>query len=296
MLQTCIIFNPSARGNKAESFCSKLEALCQGSALRRTTGPGGARALAAQAVHEGFSTIVAAGGDGTANEVVNGIGDVPGGFSSARLAILPLGTINVFARELGLPRNLQGVAKAITAAKERVIDLGVAEFQRDGKPERRYFLQLAGAGIDSRAIELVSWGLKKKIGPLAYVWAGFKALLEKQPNITVDAGRRVSGELILVGNGKFYGGSFAAFPKASLEDGMLDVCVIEKVAVLRVVELLLGYFSGNLFRFCPAVHLSAPKMTFASDSRALLQVDGENAGDLPVTFSVLPKVLRVVAP
>jgi diacylglycerol kinase family enzyme len=72
--------------------------------------------------------------------------------------------------------------------------------------------------------------------------------------------------------------------------------VIEKVSVMRVIELLLGYLSGNLFRFSSAVHLSSPKMTFAGDSRVLLQVDGENAGELPVTFSVLPKVLRVVAP
>ena len=248
------------------------------------------------AVREGFSTIVAAGGDGTANEVVNGIGDVPGGFASARLAILPLGTINVFARELGLPRSLPSVAKAIFAGAERVIDLGMAEFLRDGKQERRYFLQLAGAGIDSRAIELVSWELKKKIGPLAYVWAGLQALLEKQPLITVDARQRVTGELALLGNGKFYGGSFAAFPNASLQDGLLDICVIEKVAVLCVFELMLGFFTGNLFRFCSAAHLSSASVTFTSDTRVLLQVDGENAGELPVTFSILPKVLRVIAP
>ena len=239
-VSTFIIFNPSARGTKAESFCAKLDALCPNSSLRRTSGPGQARTLAAQAVREGFSTIVAAGGDGTANEVVNGIGDVPGGFATARLALLPLGTINVFARELGLPRDLPGIAKAIAVGAEKVIDLGVADFRRDGQTERRYFLQLAGAGIDSRAIDLVSWELKKKVGPLAYVWAGLRALCEKQPVITVDAGRQVSGELALLGNGKFYGGSFAAFPKASLQDGLLDVCVIEKVRVLRILEFVLG--------------------------------------------------------
>ena len=102
--------------------------------------------------------------------------------------------------------------------------------------------------------------------------------------------------MALLGNGKFYGGSFAAFPKASLQDGLLDVCVIEKVGVLRVLEFLLGWASGNLFRFSSAIHLSSATVTLTSDNRVLLQVDGENAGELPVTFSVLPKVLRVVAP
>lgn len=161
-MQTCVIFNPSARGEKAEVFCSKIASLYPNCVVRRTAAKGQARTLAAQAVREGFSTVVAAGGDGTANEVVNGIGDVPGGFATSRLGILPLGTVNVFARELGLPRTFPGVAKAIALGREQVIDLGKAEFYIDGKPESRYFLQLAGAGLDSRAIELVSWELKKK--------------------------------------------------------------------------------------------------------------------------------------
>ncbi|HUD84171.1 MAG TPA: diacylglycerol kinase family protein, partial [Candidatus Saccharimonadales bacterium] len=166
-MQTCVIFNPSARGEKAEAFCSRLASLHPNCVVRRTTARGQARSLAAQAVREGFSTVVAAGGDGTANEVVNGIGDVPGGFAVSRLGILPLGTVNVFARELGLPRTVPGVAKAIALGKEKAIDLGKAEFSGRGKAEGRYFLQLAGAGVDSRAIELLSWELKKKIGPLA---------------------------------------------------------------------------------------------------------------------------------
>lgn len=295
-MQTCVIFNPSARGEKAEAFCSRLASLHPNCVVRRTTARGQARSLAAQAVREGFSTVVAAGGDGTANEVVNGIGDVPGGFAASRLGILPLGTVNVFARELGLPRTVPGVAKAIALGKEKAIDLGKAEFSGRGKAEGRYFLQLAGAGVDSRAIELLSWELKKKIGPLAYVWAGLRAVREKQPVITVEAGERVSGQLVLLGNGRFYGGSFAVFPKACLQDGLLDICVIEKLAVLRVIELALGIITGRLYRFCPALHLRSSSVTLTSSSRVLLQLDGENAGELPVTFSVLPKVLRVIVP
>jgi YegS/Rv2252/BmrU family lipid kinase len=264
--------------------------------VRRTTAQGEARNLAAQAVRDGFSTVIAAGGDGTANEVVNGMGDVPGGFAASRLGILPLGTINVFARELGLPRTVRGVAKAIAQGREMAIDLGKAEFSGNGKAECRYFVQLAGAGVDSRAIELVSWELKKRIGPLAYVWAALRAAREEQPVITLDAGRQATGQLVLLGNGRFYGGSFAVFPKACLQDGLLDICVIEKLSARRVIELAMGIVTGRLYRFCPALHLCSTSATLSSSSRVLVQLDGENAGELPVTFSVLPKVLRVIVP
>jgi diacylglycerol kinase (ATP) len=277
-------------------FCSKIGSLYPNCVVRRTTAAGQARTLAAQAVREGFSTVVAAGGDGTANEVVNGIGDVPGGFATSRFGILPLGTVNVFARELGLPNTFPGVAKAIALGREKLIDLGRAEYSCNGKMETRYFLQLAGAGIDARAVEIVSWKLKKKIGPLAYVWAALRAILEKHPLISVDAGNRVSGQQVLLGNGRFYGGSFAVFPSACLDDGLLDVCVVETVSVLRVFELALGFVTGNLYRFCPALHLRSSIVKLTSPNRVALQLDGENAGELPVTFSVLPNVLRVIVP
>ncbi|HEY3912861.1 MAG TPA: diacylglycerol kinase family protein [Verrucomicrobiae bacterium] len=295
-MQTCIIFNPSARGEKAAAFCSKLASLYPNCVLRGTTGPGEARTLAAQAVREGFGTVVAAGGDGTANEVVNGIGDVPNGFKTSRLAILPLGTVNVFARELGLPRNLPAVAKAIALGNEMQIDLGKVEYQGVDKPETRYFLQLAGAGLDSRAVALVSWELKKKIGPFAYVWAGLRAVREKQALITVTAGDLASGELVMVGNGRFYGGSFAVFPAASLQDGLLDVCIIDKVTPVRAAQVVMGIVTGRLYRFVPARQLRSSTVLLTSSVPVILQVDGENVGQLPAMFSLLPKVLRVVVP
>ena len=106
-MSICVIFNPSARGEKAKKFRAHLEEAGHDWALKPTTRPGAARSLAAEAVREGFKTIVAAGGDGTLNEVLNGMADVPEGFSTARLGVLPLVTINVFARELRLPLNIQ---------------------------------------------------------------------------------------------------------------------------------------------------------------------------------------------
>lgn len=295
-MQTCLIFNPSARGQRAEAFCNQLGSLYPKCVVRRTGAQGQARLLAAQAVREGFATIIAAGGDGTANEVVNGIADIPQGLASVRLGIVPLGTVNVFARELGLPRDGAGAARALAAGREMAIDLGCAEFIEGGHGTCRHFLQLAGAGLDARAVQLVSWELKKKTGPLAYVAAGCKALLEDQPLITVEGAGQVSGELVLLGNGRYYGGSFEVFPRADLRDGLLNICVLPKANVWSSLQALLGMATGRVLRFWPSRHFRVSTVTLRSPSRVGLQLDGEYAGELPVRFSVLPRALRVIVP
>jgi diacylglycerol kinase (ATP) len=258
--------------------------------------PGQARQLAAQAVRDGFATVIAAGGDGTANEVVNGIADVPQGLASVRLGIVPLGTVNVFARELGLPRDWAGAARTLAAGRELAIDLGSAEFTANGRAESRLFLQLAGAGLDARAVELVSWELKKKTGPLAYLAAGCKALREEHPLITVEGVGPAAGQLVLLGNGRYYGGSFEFFPQASLRDGRLDICVLARVSVWRGLQALMGMATGQVLRFWPSRHFRSSTVTLTSSSRVGLQLDGEYAGELPVKFSVLPRALRVIVP
>jgi YegS/Rv2252/BmrU family lipid kinase len=295
-VQTCLIFNPSAKGQKAAAFRSRLGDLCPECIVHLTRKPGDARQLAAQAVLDGFTTIIAAGGDGTANEVVNGLADVPQGLATARLGIFPLGTINVFARELGLPRDLAGAARTLKAGHELAIDLGRADFTANGHAQCRHFLQLAGAGLDARAVELVSWELKKKTGPVAYAVAALKALRETQHVITVEGAGSVSGQLVLLGNGRFYGGSFEVFSEASLRDGLLDVCVMPTVNFWRPLQLALGLATGHAHRFWTARHFRSAALTLRSSGRVGFQLDGEYAGELPVTFSVRSQALRVIVP
>jgi diacylglycerol kinase (ATP) len=154
-VRVCIIFNPTARGDKARHFRKHLSEFAGGVALKPTQAPGDGRRLAAEAVRDGFDTLVAAGGDGTVNEVLNGIAEAPEGFARARLAVLPLGTVNVFARELGLPLRLLPAWQAFLTGSERRIDVPFAEFTAaDGSRQRRHFVQLAGAGLDARAISV----------------------------------------------------------------------------------------------------------------------------------------------
>src|SRR5262249_44878040 len=125
-MKICVIFNPTARGEKAKHFQAHLASLSSQCLLKPTSGPGAGRALAGEAVEQGFGTIVAAGGDGTVNEVLNGIGDAADGFQRARLAVLPLGTVNVFAKELRIPSGLPAAWKLVREGSEARIDLAEA--------------------------------------------------------------------------------------------------------------------------------------------------------------------------
>ena len=292
-----MIFNPAARGDKARRLRRQLDVIRQQSTLKATASPDDARWLAAQAVAEGFDLIVAAGGDGTANEVLNGIGDTPEGFARARLGVLPLGTVNVFARELKIPMKVERAWEVILQGREQKIDLPRVEYSAKGKPQRRYFCQLAGAGLDARAIELVDWRHKKNVGKLAYVIAGLRALRERKPLVTVRAnGQSTTGELVVVGNGRFYGGSFALLPQADLRDGVLDICVVQRVnwsGLFRSAPglLLRGKLPGSV-----AKNFSAATFELMSESPAAFELDGEWVGNLPVTFAVEREKLRVVVP
>ena len=296
-MRICVIFNPAARGNKARRFRRYLGEMSQQCAFKATTGPGDAWRFAQAAVATGYDVIVAAGGDGTVNEVLNGIGDDPDGFARTRLGVLPLGTVNVFARELKIPLKLERAWKVLRRGNEQKIDLGRADFFDDGKPQSRYFMQLGGAGLDARAIELVSWKLKKNAGPIAYVVAGFQALAEKQPRISVNAnGNKLEGELALFGNGKFYGGSFHIFPGAHLSNGRLDVCVFPRVNVPTLLRLAPGFLIRQKLSGHRVHRLRATKFEMTSDVPAAFELDGEWIGSLPATFSVEQQKLRVVVP
>lgn len=295
-MRACIIFNPTARGNKARHFRAHLDEFAPGLALKPTQAPGDGRRLAAETVREGFDTIVAAGGDGTLNEVLNGIGDVPDGFACARLAVLPLGTVNVFARELGLPLRLREAWQTIRQGSERKIDVAFAEFTApDGARQRRYFVQMAGAGLDALAISLVDWELKKRMAQFAYVLAGFKALRSPQARITVEADDQcVTGELVLVGNGRFYGGSLPVFPQARLDDGLLDVCVFPKVSLSLVARYAVGFVTGRPLVPRAVQMLRVPRVKISSEATVLFEVEGDLCGALPVELGVRPGALRVV--
>ena len=296
-MRICVIFNPTARGEKARRFHRHLAEIGARCTLMQTAAIEDARRLGAEAVRDGFEIIVAAGGDGTLNEVLNGIADVPDGFQRARLGVLPLGTVNVFARELGIPRRFDRAWQTILEARETRVDLPMVEYAGNGARSRRCFAQLAGAGLDARAIELVHWPLKKRIGPLAYVVAGLNALLQQPSKITVTDGRRtVTGELVLIGNGRLYGGEFRIFPEADLRDGLLEVCVFPRVNWLTLARCCAPLMLRHRLPLRETANFRSATFSLSGSPPAPLEVDGEFIGHVPATFSIQRSGLRVIVP
>ncbi len=271
MTKQIVIFNPAARGEKAQRLRKFLDAHAgPGIALRPTTGPGHARELAAAAVAEGATTFVAAGGDGTINEVVNGLVPHP-----VPLGILPLGTANVFARELGIPLRLTRAWEVVQRQRVATVDLGCVEAQG----VRRYFVQLAGVGFDATAIRETSWELKKKFGPLSYLWGGLRTLW-LWPHAPA----------VFIGNGRFYGGPFKLFPQAQLADGRLDICRLPRASLWGALLVVLGCHTAR--RDVEYFQTES----YEHDGAQPFEVDGELAGTTPVRFTVAPRALRVIVP
>ena len=296
-MRICVIFNPTAKGDKARRFRRHLDRIGQEATLKLTDGPNHARDLAAEAVREGFGLIVAAGGDGTLNEVLNGIADEPDGCERTRLGVLPLGTVNVFARELAIPLRFAAGWETIQGGRERWIDLGCVEFSGASGGGRRYFSQLAGAGLDARAVELVDWGTKKKVGYLAYVLAGLRALRQPPAKITVTTDDfETTGQSVVLGNGQLYGGNFRVFPDADLGDGLLDVCVFPRFGWATLFWCTPRVLTRRTLPPRAVRRLQAPAVTLSSTAAVPVQVDGELVGHLPATFSVARQSLRVIVP
>lgn len=296
-MRICVIFNPSARGDKARRFRALLHQISARADLQETRAKGEAQRLAAAAVQSGFDTLVAAGGDGTVHEVLNGMAEAPDGLTRTRLGVLPLGTVNVWARERQLPVASEAAWSVILQNHEIRQDLPWVEWDTTAGRVRRYFVQLAGTGLDARAINLVSWRLKQRIGSLAYIVAGLKALTHPAPLITVSGGPApVEGRLVLLGNGRFYGGGFTIFPEANPHDGLLNARVFPRtdwVTLVRSGPTLLARK-----RLPAGVGRSevAASFTLTAKGQVPFELDGETAGELPATFGLIPSALRVLAP
>lgn len=256
-----------------------------------------ARTLAAEAVRDGFEVIAAAGGDGTIHEVLNGLADTPDGLARVRFGVIPLGTANAFAREHRLPRDIRRAWGVVCAGREARVDLLRVEFQAGGHARWGVAAQLGGAGVDARAVELVQWQSKQRWGWASYVLAGLRAVADKPPPVTVHSGDRVvSGEQVLIGNGRLYAGPFVVFPAASPCDGRLDVCVVPRVRWTTVLACCWGVATNRLSRVGQARHFQAEAVSLTAPGRVPLELDGEVVGELPATCSVLPGALRLLVP
>jgi YegS/Rv2252/BmrU family lipid kinase len=282
-----LIFNPKARSQKADRVRRFLMTHANHFALYATNHGEEARELAAEFAARGEPVVIAAGGDGTLNAVVSGLAG-----SRTALGILPSGTMNVFARELGIPfGRLDKAFEVITEGHIREIDL----FTANGSP----FIQMAGVGFDARVIEETPWESKKLLGPLAYLVAAVKVLGEKPPEMEVvfPDGRRVTGVAVLAGNGSLYGGQFRLFRKADNRDSRIDVLVFREHGYRFVLDSLAGLARGGVDLSESAGYFQADSFTVTCGVETPVEIDGEWLGRFKeVRFTESARRLRVLAP
>ena len=282
-----LIFNPKARSQKGEKVLRFLMAHANRFAMYATNHAGEARDLAARFAKEGEPVVIAAGGDGTLNEVVSGLAG-----SKTILGVLPAGTMNVFAREMGIPfDSLERAFQVIERGFVRDVDL----FEANGSP----FVQMAGVGFDAMVIEETTWESKKMLGPLAYLLAGVRVLGAKPPKIEVVCadGRREEGVAVLTGNGALYGGPFKFFRNASNHDSKLDVLVYKESGYRLVLDSLRGLATGGIDLMESTICFQSEEFTVRADREVPVQVDGELAGrSSEIHFVESANRLRVIAP
>lgn len=282
-----LIFNPKARSQRGQRALRFVEEMAGRVELFATTHEDEARELAQRFAASGTPVVIAAGGDGTVNAVVRGLAG-----SNTALAILPTGTMNVFARELGIP--LDNLAKAFAVIERgwvRDIDL----FEANQVP----FVQMAGIGFDATVIERTTWKAKKSLGPLAYLLAAVRVLGEHPPQLEVVCadGRRESGVAVLAGNGTLYGGPFKFFRKADNQDSMLDVLVYKEAGYRLVLDLVRGLAAGGVDLVSSARYLQTAAFVVRADGEVPVEVDGELLGRFrEIHFAEARTRLRVIAP
>jgi YegS/Rv2252/BmrU family lipid kinase len=284
--KTLVILNPAARSDKASRLRERIAALSGGASMRLTSEAGDARHIAAEAVREGFEVVIAAGGDGTLNEVVNGIGGSP-----VRLGILPVGTMNVFATELGIPQgNLERAWSIIEQGKVVEVDLP--------KANDTHFIQLAGVGLDAEVVRKTTADSKRALGPLSYLLTLVQVAAHKPSRVMLEAegGRISEGSFALIGNGRLYGGPFPVFQRASLFDGLLDVLVFQNQSHWDVVRYFQAIAFGTHPQLPDVEYFQTSTLRVTSSGDVPVELDGEVAGMLPCLFSVSSQKLRVLAP
>jgi diacylglycerol kinase (ATP) len=255
---------------------------------RHTEQPGDAAALAATAHPGGYDVVCVIGGDGTVNEAINGLAG-----SEVPLAIIPTGTVNVLAMELGIPLDPPDALGVIDRHSVSWIDLGLAG--------DRYFALMAGIGMDAEVVATVSPVLKRTLKEGAFAVQGVVTYLtHDHPLLRVDDGDHVmDGYFVVFGNASNYAGSFGITPYADMRDGLLDVCVLQDVSFLNTAWYWLAALVNS--------HLKHPKVQYFRTEAAevsavepgmevLVQTDGEVAGKLPLVCRVAPRALRVLVP
>jgi YegS/Rv2252/BmrU family lipid kinase len=285
-----VIYNPVARRASARKVALATAFLRErgfSPELFTTEKKGDAESFAREAARKNPFAVIAAGGDGTVNEVVNGIV-----WSDTPLALLPLGTTNVLAREIGIPENIPEAMEKVVSGTPRKVSLGRITLE-NGVVDR-YFCLMAGIGFDAQAVHGVNSSLKKLSGRLAYVLSGFGNFLRYSPGeITLDMnGEKYPGYTAVISKASKYGGQFMVSPEASLHDPSFHVCVFSGGKRLDLLRYVLGVVRGRHLGYHDVKCGKTVRVVVRG--KAHIQIDGDYLGVTPAELTIAENALRII--
>src|SRR6266487_1132466 len=260
--------------------------------LKLTQAAGDARNLAREAVQQGINVVVAVGGDGTINEIIQELAG-----SETALGVLPGGTVNVWAREMGIPLDNEKARNILINGQTRRIDLG--------KINDRYFLLMVGIGIDGEVTHAVEKKPVKRFGVLGYLLVGtwlslgypaFRAFLKMD-----DRPVRTNAIQIVIGNTQLYAGAIKYTWQAKCDDGLLDVCIVRKRSVLGRIVVGISFLLHDKRRYQWVRYETGAAITIHTRHPVAIQIDGDcmgytHQGGVPTTITVAPAALKVIVP
>ena len=291
-LVTNPVAGPAHRRARTARFIAEIRKRVPDLAVHPTRGPGDAKRIASEAADAKVGTLFVAGGDGTINEAVQGLAG-----TETALAPLPAGTANVLCRELKIPGGPEAAATAMLSGTPEKVTLGRAE-AGGGKENARWFLLMAGAGLDAAVVDHVNSGLKARLGVIAYfIEALLTGIRYRYPVITVQVdGKPVHGTSMVVANAINYAAGFVIAPEARLTRP--DLCLVSFNGAGPAAYLWFGLamLTGRHGRL-PGVSITHGK-SFRLDAtgHVLVQADGELIGSLPMTLSAHPEALTLAFP
>jgi diacylglycerol kinase (ATP) len=299
-MKTRLIVNPVSGADAAPDYLPAMnerlrEAFGQVDIVM-TVAAGDAADLARRSVEEGYERLFVAGGDGTLNEVLNGVAGVAGGLGRITFGLIPLGTGNDFAAALGLPEDVEQAVATLVAGRTIEADVGVLN--------DRYFVNVSAGGFIAEVSDAVNPQLKTVAGKLAYLIGGAQVLLEYEParaclRATLEDGREIAREtgvqMFAVCNSRLVGGGRPIAPGALINDGALDVCVVEAVPTLEFVRLLGSVSGGDHIEDERVAYFRAREVSFIFDRTIKVNTDGEVLEAEECRYRVLPRAARFLA-
>ncbi|MGA2418480.1 MAG: diacylglycerol kinase family protein [Candidatus Acidiferrum sp.] len=266
--------------------------------LAETRGPGDATEIASRATAEGRQLVIACGGDGTLNEVVNGLAGHQNGHR-VPLGLLPGGTANILAKELGIPWDIPRATQKLLRGEVKEIALGLATpLEQPGR--KKYFLSVAGAGPDGMIVYSVDLDLKAKVGILAYWWQGAVEVMRYKYNRfrVVADGQTIEATLAVVGRTKNYGGPFKITTEADLYEDRFEVMALTTQSGFKYLSYLPPLWMGKL-RGMDGVHFYKADSIVCEpmdEKPVYAQIDGEPLARLPIEFKIVPRALKLLVP